>query len=70
MVFDPAADPWIGNFWEMPRGMKTAPPQQSKLEEMWGGKKRKAAPVEVKDESAALDATLRKSGKATLDFIR
>lgn len=30
----------------MPSGVKAAPPQQSKLEEMWGGKRKKAAAKE------------------------
>ncbi|KAI0076086.1 DNA ligase I [Panus rudis PR-1116 ss-1] len=30
----------LGKFFEMPKGTKPAPPQQSKLEEMWGGKKK------------------------------
>lgn len=48
----------------MPASSKAAPPQQSKLEEAWGGKKkRKAEAVEVKDESSALD----KSGEQ-LDY--
>ncbi|EMD42092.1 hypothetical protein CERSUDRAFT_110637 [Gelatoporia subvermispora B] len=32
----------LGKFFEMPQGVNSAPPQQSKLEEMWGGKKTKA----------------------------
>ncbi|KAI0726163.1 ATP-dependent DNA ligase [Fomitopsis betulina] len=43
----------------MPASSKAAPPQQSKLEEAWGGKKkRKAEAVEVKDESSALDKSV------------
>ena len=46
----------------MPASSKAAPPQQSRLEEMWGGKKkRKATEVDVKDE---LDGTLKQSGEA------
>ncbi|EPT04364.1 hypothetical protein FOMPIDRAFT_1034966 [Fomitopsis schrenkii] len=46
----------------MPASSKAAPPQQSRLEEMWGSKKkRKATAVEVKDESSALDGTRDKS---------
>ncbi|KAI0936388.1 hypothetical protein AcV5_004540 [Taiwanofungus camphoratus] len=36
----------LGKFFEMPSGVKAAPPQQSKLEEMWGGKRKKAAAKE------------------------
>ncbi|KAG2159844.1 ATP-dependent DNA ligase [Suillus bovinus] len=31
----------LGKFFEMPKSSKAAPPQQSNLSEMWGGKKRK-----------------------------
>ncbi|KAG1862265.1 ATP-dependent DNA ligase [Suillus subluteus] len=31
----------LGKFFEMPKNSKPAPPQQSNLAEMWGGKKRK-----------------------------
>ncbi|KAG1769209.1 ATP-dependent DNA ligase [Suillus occidentalis] len=31
----------LGKFFEMPKNNKSAPPQQSNLAEMWGGKKRK-----------------------------
>ncbi|KAG2061821.1 ATP-dependent DNA ligase [Suillus hirtellus] len=32
----------LGKFFEMPKNSKSAPPQQSNLAEMWGGKKRKS----------------------------
>ena len=34
----------------MPTGMKPAPPQQSKLEEMWGKKKKRPAAESVQEE--------------------
>ncbi|KAH8100697.1 DNA ligase I [Cristinia sonorae] len=37
----------LGRFFEMPKGFKAPPPQQSKLEEMWGKKKK---PKAVKED--------------------
>lgn len=31
----------VGKFFEMPKGMKPAPPQQSSLKELWNGKGKK-----------------------------
>lgn len=35
----------------MPKGMKSAPPQQSKLQEMWGKKKAPASASNIADSS-------------------
>ncbi|OBZ79184.1 DNA ligase 1 [Grifola frondosa] len=44
----------LGKFFEMPKGAKPPPAQQSKLEEMWGGKrKREAIQSERKSEPSA-----------------
>jgi DNA ligase 1 len=43
----------IGKYFEMPKGMKSAPPQQSNLQEMWGKKKTKAAPAAVAEKAEA-----------------
>ncbi|TFY62905.1 hypothetical protein EVJ58_g3558 [Rhodofomes roseus] len=48
----------LGKFFAMPASSKAGPHQQSKLEEMWGGKKRKAAAIEVKEEPSTLDESI------------
>ncbi|KAF9453835.1 DNA ligase I [Macrolepiota fuliginosa MF-IS2] len=44
----------LAKFFEMPKGLKPAPPQQSSLLEMWKGGKRKASKREEKDEDTML----------------
>ncbi|TCD71554.1 hypothetical protein EIP91_008935 [Steccherinum ochraceum] len=39
----------LGKFFEMPKGVKGPPPQQSKLEEMWGKKKKPVEAAPKKD---------------------
>lgn len=43
----------LGKFFEMPKGIKSAPPQQASLNELWSssGKKKKAIKAEVKEEA-------------------
>jgi hypothetical protein len=43
----------------MPKGMKSAPPQQSKLQEMWGKKK---APAAASSSNSAEPAIMPSSG--------
>ncbi|GBE77969.1 DNA ligase 1 [Sparassis crispa] len=42
----------LGKFFPMPAGTKHPPPQQSKLEEMWGTKRKRHTKSEPKDEPA------------------
>jgi DNA ligase-1 len=55
-----------GKFFDMPKGMKTAPPQQSSLQDMWGKKKAKpaAAPKPEGDmaEAAEAEETMKQAG--------
>jgi DNA ligase-1 len=41
----------------MPKGIKTAPPQQSSLQEMWGGKKKAKPAAPAKTEASAPEAS-------------
>ena len=49
----------LGKFFEMPKGIKTAPPQQASLNELWKGKgkqeKRDASPKTALDSSEKQD---------------
>ncbi|OCB86086.1 DNA ligase I [Sanghuangporus baumii] len=47
----------LGKFFEMPKGMKTAPPQQANLSELWSGKGKKA-----KKEDASSAVVVSKPG--------
>ncbi|KAJ3558816.1 hypothetical protein NM688_g696 [Phlebia brevispora] len=40
-----------GKYWTMPKGVKPAPPQQSKLEEMWGNKRKAVKKEDVQEDS-------------------
>jgi hypothetical protein len=42
-----------GKYFDMPKGIKSAPPQQSNLQDMWGKKKAKPAPAVPADAPAA-----------------
>ena len=35
------ADTLLGKFFEMPKGLKAAPPQQASLNELWTGKSKR-----------------------------
>ncbi|KAK7064244.1 DNA ligase [Favolaschia claudopus] len=56
----------LGKFFEMPKSMKAAPPQQTSLAEMWGGKKRtKSASQDApKLDDTAMDVDSEVSSKA------
>ena len=54
-----------GKFFDMPKGVKVAPPQQSKLEEMWGKKKKREPESEVLSEDKM---DVEKAGGRVYDF--
>lgn len=59
----------LGKFFEMPKSVKPAPPQQSSLAEMWGGKRKRTEGADtVKDKS--LEKEDRKTIKGVYNSLQ
>ncbi|KAJ7630920.1 ATP-dependent DNA ligase [Roridomyces roridus] len=54
----------LGKFFEMPKSVKSAPPQQASLAELWGPKKKNASQDAPKPEESKMDVDGEESAKA------
>nr|BAC76762.1 DNA ligase I [Coprinopsis cinerea] len=54
----------LGKFFEMPKSMKPAPPQQSSLTEMWGKKRDVSTKSAPKKEEDAMEVDLKQEAQA------
>lgn len=53
------SEPYLsGKYFDMPKGMKSAPPQQSSLQEMWNGTKKAKAPTAAKIDAVKPEPTV------------
>jgi len=55
----------LGKFFEMPKTVKAAPPQQSSLKELWNSNKREVHTTATKDEDVEMKVESQEAGPST-----